>query len=68
MTLQEYPAAMAPLGPIDQYDHWVRTRPDRHNTGGDWTIDATYFTDKYRNEYNSVEHVARCAIAKELGI
>lgn len=58
----------APLGPIDRYDHWVRTRPDTHNSGGDWLIDATYYTDQMRNEYNSVEHVALCAVAKALGV
>lgn len=57
----------APLGPIKQHDRWVRVPNGPYNHEG-WDIDGTYFTDQYRNEYNSIEHVLRCAIAKELGL
>lgn len=65
--MTEYPDATAPLGPIDQYDHWVRVPDGPYNLEG-WDIEATWYTDQYRNEYNSVEHVLRCAIAEALNV
>ncbi len=57
----------APLGPIRAREYWRRIPGNSsHHEGKEYMY--TYYTDQYRNEYNSIEHVLRCAIAKELGL
>lgn len=57
----------APLGPIKEHARWIRVPDGPYNHEG-WGIDGTYYTDQYGNEYNSVEHVLRCAIAEALNV
>ena len=52
----------APLGPIKRHSIWVRTGP--YGDDVEWLED--YYTDQYGNEYNSVEHVALCAVSAAL--
>jgi hypothetical protein len=56
---------MAPLGPITRHLHWVRVYDGAYRSEG-WELDATTYRDQLGREYNSIEHVLRCAIAKEL--
>lgn len=67
MTLEPYPNAKAPLGPITEKPVWYRKPPSSSDHGG-WDYDETYFLDQTGLDYNSIEHVLRCAIAKELGL
>lgn len=57
----------APLGPIVYHGHWVWQRASSSGHGGN-VLENNYYTDQYGNEYNSIEHVLRCAIGKELGL
>lgn len=55
----------APLGPITQRDKYRTVYGNSsHHEGKEYWY--TYYVDQYRNEYASVEHLLRCAIAKEL--
>jgi hypothetical protein len=58
---------MSSLGPITTKHLWYRKRPSSSDHGG-WDIWDTHYLDKLGNQYTSVEHVLRCAIAKELGL
>jgi len=56
----------APLGPITYHEQWKRVPTNSSHLEGKEHIE--YWLDQYRNEYSSIEHVLRCAIAKELGL
>lgn len=60
------PHCDAPLGPIrtETIWKWVPGGPTSDEGYEPWDY---YYVDQYGNEYNSVEHVALCAVAKELG-
>jgi len=57
----------APLGPITTHEQWYRKRSSSSDHGG-WDSHGTYYLDQLGRDYNSIEHVLRCAIAKELGL
>lgn len=65
--MTDYPNALPPLGPITTYEERIRVRPSQTTGEGGW-LDATYYLDERCNEYTSVGHVLRCAVAKELGL
>lgn len=56
----------APLGPIKEMDIWKYTMGGPHHSEGYDTTGEYYYVDQYGNEYNSVEHVALCAVMKAL--
>lgn len=56
----------APLGPITYHEEWKRIRGTYSHHEGKEHIE--FWLDQYRNEYSSIGHVLRCAIAKELGL
>ncbi len=56
----------APLGPITYHEQWVRIHGTSSHHAGKEHIE--YWLDQYGNEYVSIEHLLRCAIAKELGL
>lgn len=57
----------APLGPIRAREIWRRVPGNpSHHEGKEYM--GTYYLDATGNEYNSIEHLLRCAIAKELGL
>lgn len=53
---------MSPLGPIRQKEMWYRDRNDN------WDSHGTIYLDELGNEYSSLSHLIKCAIAKELGL
>lgn len=56
----------SPLGPIRELIHWRRIPgTSSYHEGKEATY---YYVDQVGNEYNSVGHLLRCAIAKELGL
>lgn len=58
---------VAPLGPIRYMGVWVWQRASSSGHGGH-VLECDYYLDVIGNDYNSIEHVLRCAIAKELGL
>lgn len=58
---------MAPLGPVTRHEHWVYNRGYQADDEG-YEMIGYYWLDEMRHEYNSIEHVLRCAVAKALGI
>lgn len=57
----------APLGPIQYMGYWKYQRTSTSGHGGN-VLECDYYLDQLGRDYNSIEHVLRCAIAKELGL
>lgn len=58
---------MAPLGPVTRYEHWVYNRGYQADDEG-YEMISYYWLDEMRHEYNSIEHVLRCAVARALEV
>ena len=65
MAMTEYPDAIAPLGPIKTKTIW-RYEHETATSGEGYFPWGEYYVDQYGNEYNSVSHVLRCAVAKSI--
>ena len=57
--------ADAPLGPIKTEIIW-RFEPETATSGEGYFPWGEYYIDQYGNEYNSIEHVALCAVMEAL--
>lgn len=62
---EDWEGAEAPLGPIRWHPVYV-WHPGYQGDDEGYYIDAEYFTDQLGNEYNSVDHLALCAVAAAL--
>lgn len=56
---------MAPLGPITRLEHWAYNRGYQADDEG-YEMIGYYWLDEIGNEYVSIEHVLRCAVAKSI--
>ena len=63
--MDTYTTAEAPLGPIKTKTIW-RFEPETATSGEGYFPWGEYYVDQYGNEYNSVEHVALCAVRLRL--
>lgn len=51
---------------VTRHEHWVRVPEGPYNSEG-W-LDASYWLDEIGNEYNSLDHVLVCAVARGIGL
>lgn len=58
--------AEAPLGPIKRQEIWTFTAGGPYHDEGYLPTGEYCYVDQYGNEYNSIEHVALCAVMEVL--
>ncbi len=64
--MDTHAAYNAPLGPVKREEIWQFTPGGPYCDEGYIPTGEYYYVDQYGNEYNSIEHVALCAVMEVL--